>query len=53
MNIRIENISGIWYFNAKRIGYDMITPAELSAVNEFIKEIKDLENQKSRYHGNN
>lgn len=46
MNIRIENIGGIWFVNAKRIGYDTLTHAELTAVNEFIKEIKDLENQK-------
>lgn len=45
MNIRIENIGGIWYCNGKRLGYDSLTPAEFSAINEFIKEIKDLEKQ--------
>lgn len=46
MNIRIENVSRIWYINGKRLGYDSLTPAEFSAINEFIKEIKDLQNEK-------
>jgi len=49
MNIRIENIGGVWYVNGKRLGYDILTLAELSAINEFIKEVKD--NQKIENHG--
>jgi hypothetical protein len=45
MNIRIENISGIWYVNAKRLGYDHLTHAEISAINEFMKEYKDNQKQ--------
>lgn len=45
MNINIQNIGGLWYVNGKRLGYDSLSPAEISAINEFIKEIKDTQNQ--------
>lgn len=45
MNISIQNIGGIWYVNGKRLGYDSLSPAEVSAINEFIKELKDTQNQ--------
>lgn len=44
MNIRIENVGGIWYVNAKRLGYDILSHAEITALNEFIKEFKDTQN---------
>ncbi|MDF2931260.1 MAG: hypothetical protein K0R36_591 [Chryseobacterium sp.] len=45
MNIRIENIGGIWYCNGKRLGYDILSHAEITAINEFMKEFKDTQNQ--------
>lgn len=40
MNIRIENIGGVWYVNGKRLGHDVLSQLEITAINEFIKEVK-------------
>lgn len=39
--IKIENHSGIWYVNHKRLGHDKLSDMEISALNEFIKEYKE------------
>lgn len=39
--IKIENISGIFYINGKRLGTDILSDMEKIALNEFIKEYKE------------
>lgn len=39
--IKIENHSGIWYVNHKRLGHEKLSAAEASALNWFIKEYKE------------
>lgn len=41
ITILIENVGGIWFVNHKRLGYDQLSPAEIDALNNFIKEFKD------------
>ena len=43
--INIKNIGGIFYINGKRLGHDTLTPGELQALDEFIREYKQLENE--------
>ena len=38
--INIQNIGGIFYINGKRLGHDTLTPEELQALDEFIREYK-------------
>ena len=38
--INIKNIGGIFYINGKRLGHDTLTPEELQALDEFIREYK-------------
>ncbi len=42
IKLSIENIGGIFYVNGKRLGYDNLTEFEIIALNEFIKEYKNL-----------
>ena len=42
--INIQNIGGIFYINGKRLGYDTLTPEELQALDEFIREYKHTKN---------
>lgn len=44
--IKIENHSGIWYVNHKRLGHDKLSEMETTALNEFIKEYKVVENER-------
>lgn len=45
MNIEIRNVGGIWYIcaggHAKRLGHDHLTPEELAAMDEFIRDYKE------------
>ena len=43
--IKIENHSGIWHVNHKRLGHDKLSDLEISALNEFIKEFKQSNSQ--------
>ena len=43
--INIQNIGGIFYINGKRLGHDTLTPLELQALDELIREYKQLENE--------
>ena len=42
--INIKNIGGIFYINGKRLGYDTLLPEELQALDEFIREYKQIKN---------
>lgn len=42
--INIQNIGGIFYINGKRLGHDILSEAEKSAINEFIREYKQNKN---------
>ena len=42
--IKIQNIGGIFYINGKRLGQDALTPEELQALDEFIREYKQAKN---------
>lgn len=44
--INIQNIGGIFYINGKRLGHDTLTPEELQALDEFIREYKQSKNQR-------
>lgn len=41
----IKNVGVIWYIctngHAKRLGHDILTPEELSTLDEFIREYKE------------
>jgi hypothetical protein len=43
ITVTIENIGGIFYINGKRLGTDELTRMETIAINEFIREYKELE----------
>ena len=45
--INIQNIGGIFYINGKRLGHDTLTPEELQALDEFIREYKHTKNSKT------
>ncbi|SHJ21483.1 hypothetical protein SAMN05443429_11259 [Cruoricaptor ignavus] len=40
--IEIKNIGGIWYVNGKRLGHDELTHAEMQALDNFYKELKNI-----------
>ena len=44
MVTEIKNVGGIWFIctdgHAKRLGHDTLSPEELSALDEFIREYK-------------
>jgi hypothetical protein len=40
MKIEIVNDGGVYMINGKRLGHDILSEAEISAINEFIKEYK-------------
>ena len=42
--INIQNIGGSFYINGKRLGYDTLTLEELQALDEFIREYKQIKN---------
>ena len=42
--INIQYIVGIFYINGKRLGQDALTPEELQALDEFIREYKHTKN---------
>ena len=44
--INIQNIGGIFYINGKRLGHDTLTPEEIQALDEFIREYKHKKNQR-------
>ncbi len=46
VTVTIENIGGIFYINGKRLGTDQLSQMETVAINEFIKEYKELEKTK-------
>ena len=49
MVTEIKNIGGIWYIytdgHAKRLGHDVLTPEELSTLDEFIREYREYMNK--------
>ena len=42
IKIEILNVGGIFYINGKRLGHDQLLPEELQALDEFIREFKNL-----------
>lgn len=49
VTIIIENVGGIFYINHKRLGHDKLSDMEKTALNEFIKEYKEVRSKNIQY----
>lgn len=46
VTVIIENVGGVFFVNHKRLGHDKLSDMETTALNEFIKEYKIVENER-------